>query len=105
MLTTLRNFPMVVAPATTRTRSWVGLNSGKTARSIARQSKWKTQILTVRFVIKDNKMAPALASLMQRQEWKGLVDHFEKVRNVHLRELFADDPKRGERLATDALGL
>jgi glucose-6-phosphate isomerase len=31
--------------------------------------------------------------------------HHAKIRELHLRELFANDPKRGERLATEALGL
>ncbi|HSW97820.1 MAG TPA: hypothetical protein VLF89_08395, partial [Candidatus Saccharimonadales bacterium] len=29
-------------------------------------------------------------------EWKALKEHFEKVKDLHLRQLFADDPKRGE---------
>ena len=31
--------------------------------------------------------------------------HYQKVRELHLRELFAEDPKRGERLTLDAAGL
>ena len=50
-------------------------------------------------------MAPTIASLTQRKAWKGLADHYEKVRDVHLRALFADDPQRGERLAAEAVGL
>jgi glucose-6-phosphate isomerase len=41
----------------------------------------------------------------QRQTWKDLGAHYKKVRDLHLRQLFADDPKRGERLAVEALGL
>jgi glucose-6-phosphate isomerase len=37
--------------------------------------------------------------------WKSLKSHFEKIRGVHLRSLFAEDPKRGERLALEAVGL
>jgi glucose-6-phosphate isomerase len=37
--------------------------------------------------------------------WKALDAHYAKLRDRHLRELFADDPKRGERLAVDALGI
>ncbi len=37
--------------------------------------------------------------------WEALESHHEKVRDVHLRELFAGDPKRGERLTVSALGL
>jgi glucose-6-phosphate isomerase len=37
--------------------------------------------------------------------WRALEVHFEEFRQVHLRELFADDPERGERLALEAEGL
>jgi len=37
--------------------------------------------------------------------WKDLGAHYKKVRDLHLRQLFADDPKRGERLAVEAVGL
>jgi glucose-6-phosphate isomerase len=37
--------------------------------------------------------------------WKALQDHHEKTRNLHLRQLFADDPSRGERLTIEAVGL
>jgi glucose-6-phosphate isomerase len=43
--------------------------------------------------------------LTQRPAWKTLQSHYEKVRNVHLRTLFTDDPERGERLTLDAVGL
>ena len=45
------------------------------------------------------------AGLTSRQSWKALATHYEAIRNVHLRTLFADDPKRGERLALEAAGL
>src|SRR5262245_24693846 len=41
----------------------------------------------------------------ERRAWNALVDHYQKVRELHLRKLFADDPKRGERMTTDAVGL
>ena len=37
--------------------------------------------------------------------WKDLEAHFRRVRNLHLRKLFADDPRRGERLTAEAVGL
>src|SRR5437763_416164 len=37
--------------------------------------------------------------------WRTLEHHFEEVRSVHLREFFAQDPDRGERLALEAEGL
>jgi glucose-6-phosphate isomerase len=43
--------------------------------------------------------------LTQLSAWRALSEHFEHVKNVHLRELFAADPRRGERLAVEAVGL
>jgi glucose-6-phosphate isomerase len=40
-----------------------------------------------------------------RPAWKALEAHQRKVREVHLRTLFADDPGRGERFALEAVGL
>jgi glucose-6-phosphate isomerase len=37
--------------------------------------------------------------------WAALQKHYEKMKNLHLRQLFADDPKRGERLAVVAAGV
>jgi glucose-6-phosphate isomerase len=44
-------------------------------------------------------------SLTERPAWNALVAHHEKVRDLHLRKLFADDAKRGERLTVEAVGL
>ncbi len=43
--------------------------------------------------------------LTRRPEWAALHDHFQKIRDTHLRALFADDPRRGERLTAEAAGL
>ena len=45
------------------------------------------------------------APLRSRPEWKALAAHHEAVRHVHLRDLFAKDPARGERLTAEAAGL
>jgi len=37
--------------------------------------------------------------------WKALAEHAREMREVHLGQLFADDPGRGERLAAEAEGL
>jgi glucose-6-phosphate isomerase len=37
--------------------------------------------------------------------WKALAAHYKKVSKLHLRKLFADDPKRGQRMALEAVGL
>ena len=50
-------------------------------------------------------MTAAIQSLTARPSWKALESHHQKVRQSHLRKLFADDPKRGERLTTEAVGL
>ena len=44
-------------------------------------------------------------SLRSSPAWKALEAHHSKVRELHLRQLFAEDPKRGERLALEAAGL
>src|SRR5215472_16612992 len=43
--------------------------------------------------------------LTQRPAWKALDEHYQKVRNLHLRTLFAEDSKRGERFVLDAVGV
>jgi glucose-6-phosphate isomerase len=43
--------------------------------------------------------------LTQRSSWKTLAEHYQKVRDLHLRTLFADDPRRGERFALEAVGI
>jgi len=47
----------------------------------------------------------AIAPLKRRQAWKALAAHYKTIRHVHLRDLFAHDARRGERLTTEALGL
>ena len=37
--------------------------------------------------------------------WEALEAHYPKVREVHLRKLFADDPKRGESMTAEAVGI
>ena len=45
------------------------------------------------------------ARLTERPAWKALEAHYEQVRKMHLRELFGDDPGRGERMTVEAVGL
>ena len=49
--------------------------------------------------------ATAATPLRERAEWKALEEHFQQFKDAHLRDLFADDPGRGERLAVEAAGL
>jgi glucose-6-phosphate isomerase len=50
-------------------------------------------------------MPAQIAPLAERQAWKDLAAHYQKVSDVHLRKLFADDSKRGERMTAEAVGL
>jgi glucose-6-phosphate isomerase len=43
--------------------------------------------------------------LTEASSWHALQAHYEKIKDIHLRQLFADDPSRGERLAAEAAGL
>ena len=42
---------------------------------------------------------------VKRQSWKALESHYPEISKRHLRELFAEDPQRGERMALEAVGL
>ena len=50
-------------------------------------------------------MTAGIAPVEKRPAWKALKDHYLQVRELHLRQLFADDSKRGERLTAEAVGL
>ena len=50
-------------------------------------------------------MANKIAPLTETPAWKALGAHFEKIRNTHLRTMFADDPRRGERFSLEQVGL
>jgi len=50
-------------------------------------------------------MPTATRSVTELPAWKDLSAHFQKVNRLHLRELFAHDPKRGDRLTSEAAGL
>jgi glucose-6-phosphate isomerase len=52
-----------------------------------------------------NAKPQVLEPLMKRKAWKALEAHYQKVRQLHLRELFAEDPKRGERMSAEAAGV
>ncbi|MHB1596468.1 MAG: glucose-6-phosphate isomerase [Streptosporangiaceae bacterium] len=43
--------------------------------------------------------------LRDRPAWKALADHYATIRDTHLRDLFAAEPARGERLTAQAAGL
>src|ERR1035437_3482335 len=41
----------------------------------------------------------------RQRAWSALASHYKTVSKLHLRQFFADDPQRGERLAIEAVGL
>ncbi|MCX7103085.1 MAG: glucose-6-phosphate isomerase [Methylobacter sp.] len=43
--------------------------------------------------------------LTQRPAWQALQEHYQQIHPLHLRQLFAEDPLRGERFVVDALGI
>ena len=43
--------------------------------------------------------------LRERPSWKALEQHYAEIGGRHLREMFAEDPGRGERLTAEAAGL
>jgi glucose-6-phosphate isomerase len=53
-------------------------------------------------VTKQSMSAPALR---RRPAWTALEQHYQTVKDVHLRQLFAEDRKRGDRLAVEAAGI
>ena len=48
---------------------------------------------------------PATPPITQGAAWKALVAHYEAVRSLPLRRLFAEDPQRGERMGVEAAGI
>jgi len=50
-------------------------------------------------------MAETQATVTQQAAWKALEAHYLKTRELHLRNLFAEDPQRGERLTAEAVGI
>jgi len=49
--------------------------------------------------------AQSIFPLVERPAWKKLKSHFKKARAFSLRKLFQEDPKRGEGLTSEAMGL
>jgi glucose-6-phosphate isomerase len=47
----------------------------------------------------------SVPALRRRPAWATLEQHYQTVKDVHLRQLFAEDRKRGDRLAVEAAGI
>jgi len=52
-----------------------------------------------------SQMTESMPLLTNRPEWQALQAHVAALRSLHLRDLFAQDPERGTRLAAEAAGL
>ncbi len=50
-------------------------------------------------------MKASITPLTKRPAWKALAAHYKKIRTTHLRELFLQDPGRGERMTAEGAGL
>ncbi|HWE57068.1 MAG TPA: glucose-6-phosphate isomerase [Acidimicrobiales bacterium] len=50
-------------------------------------------------------MAIQPVRITETSEWRALVDHHAAIKDTHLRDLFAENPRRGEDLTLDAAGL
>src|SRR5215510_8138831 len=52
-----------------------------------------------------SRQSMSIPALRLRPVWGVLEKHYHKIKGVHLRQLFADDRERGQRLAAEAAGL
>ena len=50
-------------------------------------------------------MMTKTTSLSERPAWKALGAHYQKIRDMHLRQLFVDDPSRDERFIAETSGI
>jgi glucose-6-phosphate isomerase len=50
-------------------------------------------------------MKTTIKPLTRRAAWKALAEHSKQIKKLHLRELFAEDAQRGERLTAEGAGL
>ena len=56
-------------------------------------------------IAKPSQTRARVKSLTKSSTWKALKDHYKKIQGLHLRDLFADDPRRGETMTAEALGI
>jgi glucose-6-phosphate isomerase len=50
-------------------------------------------------------MTASNVPLVERPAWKALSAHYDSVRDLHLRKLFAKDPRRGQTMIAEASGI
>src|SRR5262249_216676 len=51
------------------------------------------------------KQQMSIPALRVRPSWVSLESHWQKIKGLHLRQLFAEDPRRGERMAVETAGI
>src|SRR5262245_59131953 len=71
----------------------------KLARADALESSEKVPQMAARSEISRSRPTGALAA------WRALEDHHRAMQGRHLRDLFANDPARGERMTAEAAGM
>ena len=49
-------------------------------------------------------MSSTITPLTQLPSWQALEAHYQKIKSIHLRQLFADDPQRGRRFSIEDVG-
>jgi glucose-6-phosphate isomerase len=47
----------------------------------------------------------SVPTLLERPAWTSLENHYQKIKGVHLKQLFAEDRDRGDRLTVEAAGI
>ncbi|HTV62169.1 MAG TPA: glucose-6-phosphate isomerase [Verrucomicrobiae bacterium] len=50
-------------------------------------------------------MTMTIQPTTKQKAWRALAHHLPKIRKLHLRDLFADDPQRGKKMTVEAAGL
>src|ERR1700734_3606916 len=86
--------PAAVHPGSIRHRAYLEFYDIRRAEGSARASRQQGVVMT----------APT-PPLKRRAAWKKLQGHFKVIGARHLRELFAEDPDRGEQLTLEAAGI
>jgi glucose-6-phosphate isomerase len=64
-----------------------------------------TPIAPIPEALMSNSATTTIPTLRDRPAWQALADHYEELRALHLRDLFARDQTRGERLVAEGAGL
>src|SRR5215471_2712554 len=101
-------FRRIAAQATTKMpsaadfgcgRKEAALRPSRPPRNDALESSEKVPQMAARSEISRSRPTGTLAA------WRALADHQRAMQGRHLRDLFADDPARGERMTAEAAGI